>query len=254
MAAQSHWTPHESSFLAWSRLRVALGLALGLAEPRLLRPDDFPQAPERPAALHACSPLCARRAAEMLTRQGLAVPDEVRKAWLLPAASATSVEACWNLVPGFHGRWPTLWDLQALESCFGSRPFTAANAASWLARCEAEAAASPHHRRQRQHTPAPQPEVRVRTLVAEGWLGEGPGGGLFLTRSAQDALTLLRIVTGARVQLPPGGLDRIGRIRVPRQAGAKPGGPPGANPGGAGPANPTKPASPVRPGGPAGTR
>jgi hypothetical protein len=230
VAALRHWTPHEAAFLGWSRLRVALGLALGLAEPRLLRPKEFPQASERPPALHDCSSHCARKVADLLVRQGLAVPHEPTGGWLLPAPSATSVEACWNLVPGFHGRWPELWDLQSLESCFGSRGFTPPNAASWLARCESEAAASPCHRRQRVAVPIPPPEVRVRTLVAEGWLSETPGG-LHLTRSAQDALTLLRIIVGARVQLPPGGLDRIGRIRVPQQAGAKPGAPAGSGAG-----------------------
>jgi hypothetical protein len=231
VAALRPWTPHESAFLAWTRLRVALGQALGLPDPRLLRPKDMPAAPERPAALHECSPVCARRVAAVLVHQGLAVPDSADKAWLLPAASATAIEACWNLVPGFHGRWPTLWDLASLESCFGGRPFASAAAASWLARCDAEAAASPQHRRRRGATPAPAAEERVRTLVAQGWLAESPGG-LHLARSAQDALMLLRIVTGARVQLPPGGLDGIGRIRIPHPpaaaAGAAKGGTAGA--------------------------
>jgi hypothetical protein len=159
---------------------------------------------------------CIRRGADLLTRQGLATPNAAGKTWLLPAASATSIEACWNLVPGFHGRWPTLWDLHTLESVLGQR-FTQAAAKSCLDRHDAEAAESPTHRWRRPNLPPADPEVRVRTLVAEGWLMNLPSG-LHVARSTQDALTLLRIIVGARVQLPPGGLDSIGRIRVPRRA------------------------------------
>jgi hypothetical protein len=239
--ASPSWTAHETAFLAWARLRVALGQALGLPDPRVLRPKEFPHAPERPAALQQCSPACARRAAEQLARQGLAVPAPDGKAWLLPATSPTGIEACWNLVPGFHGRWPTLWDLHALEAGFGSRAFTGAAAVAWLARHDAQAASSPQHRRLRSAPPPAGADARLRNLVAEGWLGEA-ASGLHLARSAQDALTLLRIIAGARVQLPPGGLDSIGRIRVPHPANGKAGG----KAGGAAPAGAARPAGPAR--------
>lgn len=222
MSPPTAWTVHEADFLAWTRLRSCLGQTLGTPEPRLLRPADASRAEDRPHSLRACSAGCARRVAALMVRQGLAVPDASRKAWLLPAASATAIEACWNLVPGFHGRWETLWDLRTLEDRWGARSFPALAAAELLAARDAQSHASPLHRPERSdRATAPAPDLRVRTAAAEGWLQEAQGG-LRLAALSQDALTLLRLVAGSRVQLPPGSLDRIGRIHAPARH-ARPG-------------------------------
>jgi hypothetical protein len=223
VAADVPWTAHEAEVLAWLRLRAALGQALGVPQPRRVAGPDAASAPERPPSLASCAPTCLRRVAPLLQRQGL-LSEAGRDAWTIPAPPPTGVEACWNLIPGFHGRWGSLWDLRTLDEQCGARPFGAASGELALRSHDGRVAGSRTHRRNRRPAgpPAPPPGERLRGLEAEGWLMRSPEG-LRLSGPAQDAVMLLRLVLGARFHVPPEALERLGKLRPPPRPKRLPG-------------------------------
>lgn len=193
---QRTWTTHENALLQWLRLRPTLAECLGLPEPLRLHPNDIEKGPERPPELAACSSHCLVRAAPLFEAQGLLAPWH--GTWRLPAPHATAIDACWKLIPAFHGRWGNLWDLRSLEEALPMR-FEAAQAIAALqARSAACHGSRLHHG---THRDAENHAERFRALCAEGWLNSG--GPLSLTPTARDALMLFRLVTGPRVALPP---------------------------------------------------
>lgn len=149
------------------------------------------------------------RVAPLLEQQGLAIAWG--SGWRVPAPHATAVDACWKLIPAFHGRWSTLWDLRTLEESLPSR-FGESQAITALQARSTACHASRLHRSNRSRTDSPA--QRVHALRVQGWLDlKGP---LELNGKARDALMLFRLAIGARMALPPGSLDRIGGLEPRR--------------------------------------
>lgn len=212
MHRRSPWTKHEAEAVAWLRLRSATGTALGV--PHLLQCTsmDLTSGQDLPVTLRRCSRSCLARLAPPLMERGVLYAQKDRTSWRIAAAPSSAVEACWNLVPAFHGRWGTLWDLACLEEGWGTASFLATAAEARLQR-EAETTSELHRPR---HEPPELAGPRFRALAAEGWL-ERDAGAWRLAPVSQDSLTLLRLATGPAFGLAPRTLDRIGRIRPPQR-------------------------------------